>query len=58
MNKPVQERAILPPAKPVRDTILVGQVNPENNEFTLWLGLQLANHGYKVWSDVTKLLGG
>jgi hypothetical protein len=44
--------------EPVRDTIFIGHANPEDNEFTRWLGLQLASHGYKVWSDVLKLLGG
>ena len=41
-----------------RDTLLLSHANPEDNEFTLWLALQLANHGYKVWSDLTNLLGG
>lgn len=41
-----------------RDTLLLSHANPEDNEFTLWLALQLATEGYKVWSDVTKLLGG
>lgn len=41
-----------------RDTILLSHANPEDNEFTLWLALQLANEGYKVWCDLTKLLGG
>lgn len=30
----------------------------EDNEFTLWLALQLAKEGYGVWCDLTKLLGG
>jgi hypothetical protein len=30
----------------------------EENEFTLWLALKLANAGYGVWCDLTKLLGG
>lgn len=42
----------------VRDTVFIGHATPEDNEFARWLGLQLANHGYKVWSDVLKLLGG
>src|ERR1035438_9475485 len=46
------------PVKAARDTLLLSHANPEDNEFTLWLALQLANHGYKVWSDLTKLLGG
>lgn len=41
-----------------RDTLLLSHANPEDNEFTLWLALQLASHGYKVWSDLTRLLGG
>jgi hypothetical protein len=44
--------------KPTRDTILLSHANPEDNEFTLWLALQLANQGYRVWCDLTKLLGG
>lgn len=30
----------------------------EDNEFTRWLALQLARHGYHPWCDLTKLLGG
>ena len=41
-----------------RDTLVISHANPEDNEFTLWLAPQLANEGYKVWSDVTNLLGG
>src|SRR5258706_13852744 len=41
-----------------RDTVLLSHANPEDNEFTLWLALQLASEGYKVWCDLTKLLGG
>ena len=46
-----------PTAQP-RDTLLISHANPEDNEFTLWLALQLANEGYRVWCDLTKLLGG
>jgi hypothetical protein len=46
------------PVKPARDTLLLSHANPEDNEFTLWLALQLANEGYRVWCDLTKLLGG
>lgn len=46
------------PTNVQRDTILLSHANPEDNEFTLWLALQLANEGYKVWCDLTKLLGG
>src|SRR6266478_896276 len=41
-----------------RDTLLLSHANPEDNEFALWLALQLANEGYKVWCDLTRLLGG
>ena len=47
-----------PPIKEPRDTLLLSHANPEDNEFTLWLALQLANEGYSVWCDLTKLLGG
>jgi hypothetical protein len=46
------------PVKQPRDTLLLSHANPEDNEFTLWLALQLANEGYRVWCDLTKLLGG
>lgn len=38
--------------------IFLSHANPEDNEFTLWLALQLAKEGYPVWCDLTKLLGG
>jgi hypothetical protein len=41
-----------------RNQIFLSHASPEDNEFTLWLTLQLANEGYAVWSDLTKLLGG
>lgn len=50
-----QTRDVRPPK---RDAIMISHANPEDNEFTLWLALQLAREGYKVWSDITKLLGG
>jgi hypothetical protein len=43
---------------PKRDMIFVSHANPEDNEFARWLTLQLANEGYPVWCDQTKLLGG
>lgn len=42
----------------MRDTLLLSHANPEDNEFTRWLALQLANQGFRVWCDLTKLLGG
>lgn len=38
--------------------VFVSHANPEENELALWLSLQLANEGYAVWCDLTKLLGG
>lgn len=42
----------------MRDMVFLSHANPEDNEFTLWLALQLASQGYPVWCDLTKLLGG
>ena len=42
----------------MRKYLFLSHANPEDNEFTLWLALQLARHGYAVWSDRTSLLGG
>jgi hypothetical protein len=42
----------------MRDILFLSHANPEDNEFTLWLALQLAKEGYPVWCDLTKLLGG
>lgn len=42
----------------VRRLVFISHANPEQNDFVLWLGVQLANAGYEVWSDVTKLIGG
>ena len=41
-----------------RRLVFISHANPEQNDFALWLGVQLANAGYEVWSDVTKLIGG
>lgn len=58
MSKPSPSQAGLASPAPQRDTLLLSHANPEDNEFTLWLALQLANEGYRVWCDLTKLLGG
>ncbi len=42
----------------MRNMLFLSHANPEDNEFTLWLALQLAREGYPVWCDLTKLLGG
>jgi hypothetical protein len=41
-----------------RSMLFISHANPEDNEFTRWLALRLANEGYPVWCDLTKLLGG
>lgn len=40
------------------DMAFVSHANPEDNDFSLWLTLQLAKRGYRVWCDLTRLLGG
>lgn len=47
-----------PNTKPARDTVFVSHANPEDNSFALWLTLRLASSGYRVWCDLTNLLGG
>jgi hypothetical protein len=41
-----------------RQMLFLSHATPEDNDFTRWLALQLANEGYPVWCDLTKLLGG
>jgi TIR domain len=41
-----------------RNMIFLSHATPEDNELARWLALQLANEGYAVWCDLTKLLGG
>ena len=41
-----------------RDAIFIGHANPEENEFTVRLGVRLTAAGYKVWADVLRLRGG
>jgi len=38
--------------------IFLSHATPEENDLARWLALQLANEGYPVWCDLTKLLGG
>lgn len=42
----------------MRDVVFISHANPEDNRFAEWLALHLARAGYKVWSDVTRLLCG
>lgn len=46
------------PVDPKRDTILITHANPEDNEFSRWLGARLAAAGYRVWLDLRSLRGG
>lgn len=41
-----------------RSAIFISHANPEDNEFTIWLGSHLSAAGYEVWADVLKLRGG
>ena len=41
-----------------RNLLFVSHANPEDNQFSLWLSLQLAKEGFPVWCDLTRLLGG
>ena len=41
-----------------RDVVFISHANPEDNEFARWLGASLSTLGYRVWSDVTRLIGG
>jgi len=41
-----------------RSTLFISHANPEDNEFARWLSLRLARDGYKVWCDLTQLIGG
>lgn len=41
-----------------RSAVFISHANPEDNEFTIWLGSHLSAAGYEVWADVLKLRGG
>lgn len=41
-----------------RQTVFICHANPEDNDFTSWLGSRLANAGYDVWADILSLVGG
>jgi len=42
----------------VRHKVFVSHANPEDNDFSLWLSLQLMAEGYDVWCDLPSLAGG
>ena len=41
-----------------RDLIFISHATPEDNDFARWLGAHLSSLGYKIWSDITRLIGG
>lgn len=41
-----------------RRLLFLSHATPDDNAFAEWLATQLAIHGYEVWCDLTKLLGG
>jgi len=45
-------------AEATRRTVFISHANPEDNEFATWLGTRLIAHGYTVWSDLLRLVGG
>ena len=47
-----------PLAETTRRTVFISHANPEDNEFTAWLGTRLIGAGYNVWSDLLRLIGG
>ena len=46
------------PPVPTRDTVFISHAMPEDTDFGVWLSVQLARQGYRVWSEATKLVGG
>lgn len=38
--------------------VFISHGNPQDNDFTIWLGTSLTTAGYEVWSDLTRLIGG
>lgn len=40
------------------DIIFISHANPQDNEFTHWLALSLVQAGFRVWTDITGLVGG
>ncbi len=41
-----------------RNAIFISHANPEDNDFTMWLGARLVSAGYEVWADILRLRGG
>ena len=53
-----RENACNVPAPAQRQALFISHANPEDNEFTIWLGSHLSGAGYEVWADVFKVRGG
>jgi TIR domain len=49
---------VSPKVVSTKQTIFISHANPENNEFTRWLGAKLTLAGYAVWYDLDRLRGG
>jgi hypothetical protein len=41
-----------------RVALFISHANPEDNQFTIWLGAKLSALGYEVWADLLRLRGG
>ena len=41
-----------------RRLVFISHANPEDNEFTSWIGTRLTAAGYEVWADILNLTGG
>jgi hypothetical protein len=44
---------VSPKVVSIKQSIFIGHANPEDNEFTRWLGAKLTLAGYTVWYDST-----
>ena len=49
---------MFPKVVSIKQTIFISHANPEDNEFTRWLGAKLTLAGYAVWYDLDRLRGG
>jgi len=49
---------VFPKVVSLKQTIFISHANPEDNEFTRWLGAKLTLAGYAVWYDLDRLRGG
>ena len=47
-----------PAGQTTRRIVFISHGNPQDNDFTTWLGSRLTAAGYEIWTDLTRLLGG